>query len=42
MSDGGMSRGDRKISPIAKIVALVAGKLVLLAIVILAVLYYLS
>ncbi len=36
------SGGVWKASPMAKIVALVAGKLVLLAIVILGVLYYLS
>ena len=38
-----MSAGGRwKASPVQKIIALVAGKLVLLAIVILGVLYYLS
>ena len=39
---GGTGRGGREISPMAKIVALAAGKLVLLAIVVLGVLYYLN
>jgi len=39
---GGVNDGGWRASPLQKIVALVAGKLVLLAIVILGVLYYLN